>query len=142
MAEFSITASHVTKETGSAKTGTAGDTLTAGMGLYIDTSDSNKLKKCDANGTGDAKTCAGIALHNASSGQPIEYLDNGQVVLTTGSALGVAGLPVIAGATTPGALAPHTDLAAGWIPNVLGFLDTTGKKLKLNITRADVVLGT
>ena len=141
MADFTITAAQVTRTTGATATGTAGATITAGQVLYVDTADANKLKLFDANGSADAQICVGISLHGASSGQPIEYITDGTLILTTGAALSSAGQVVIGSGTTPGAMAPRTDLAVGWRANVLGYLDSTGKILKVNISRADVVLG-
>ena len=50
MAAISITAANVLKSsTGQVSVGTAGATITAGQSVYIDTSDSNKIKLADAN---------------------------------------------------------------------------------------------
>lgn len=84
--------------------GVAGATITAGQTLYIDTADSNKLKLADSDGTSPANVIAGIALHGASAGQPIQY-DVEDDDLTIFSASGV----VNSGATiylsdTPGGM--------------------------------------
>ena len=86
MAAISITAASVLKSsTGQVSVGTSGATITAGQSVYIDTSDSNKIKLADANGTAPANTFAGIALNAASSGQPVSYCTNDTAGFTIGA---------------------------------------------------------
>lgn len=74
MADISITASSVLASSDAFKrTGVAGVAITAGQSLYIDTANSNVLKLADSDGTTPANSFAGIALHSAASGQPIQY---------------------------------------------------------------------
>lgn len=141
MADFSITAAQVTKDSGISKTGIAGETLTAGQAIYVKSAD-NRYWKAKANGTAEEQVCAGIVLLGATAGQPISYLDadGGVLTITTGT-LGVAGDAVILSGVVAGNICPHADAAAGWRENVIGYMDTTRKKLKFAMSRADVVRG-
>lgn len=125
MAAISVTASSVLKSsTGSRTTGIAGATITQGQAVYVDTSDSNKIKLADANGTAPANTCAGIAENSASAGQPISYV-------TTDSGGFTIGATVLAGDmiwvhTTPGAITKtFADLTSGCTVIPLGSMLTT-----------------
>ena len=130
MAAISITAANVLKSsTGQVSVGTAGATITAGQSVYIDTSDSNKIKLADANGTAPANTFAGIALNAASSGQPVSYCTND----TSGFTIGAT---VVAGDTiwlsqTPGGLTKTIGDLSGGIAIVVGVMLTT---TTLNLT--------
>ena len=125
MAAISITASSVLKSsTGSRSTGIAGATITQGQAVYIDTTDSNKIKLADANGTTPANTCAGIAENGASAGQPVSYVG----VDTGGFTIGAT---VLAGDmiwvhTTPGAITKtFADLTSGCTVIPLGSMLST-----------------
>ena len=124
MAAISITAANVLKSsTGQVSVGTSGATITAGQSVYIDTSDSNKIKLADANGTAPANTFAGIALNAASSGQPVSYCTND----TSGFTIGAT---VVAGDTiwlsqTPGGLTKTIGDLSGGIAIVVGVMLTT-----------------
>ena len=124
MAAISITAANVLKSsTGQVSVGTSGATITAGQSVYIDTSDSNKIKLADANGTAPANTFAGIALNAASSGQPVSYCTNDNAGFTIGAT-------VVAGDTiwlsqTPGGLTKTIGDLSGGIAIVVGVMLTT-----------------
>ena len=124
MAAISITAASVLKSsTGQVSVGTAGATITAGQAVYIDTSDSNKIKLADANGTAPANTFAGIALNAASSGQPVTYCTNDTAGFTIGAT-------VVAGDTiwlsqTPGGLTKTIGDLSGGLAIVVGVMLTT-----------------
>jgi len=130
MAAISITAANVLKSsTGQVSVGTSGATITAGQSVYIDTSDSNKIKLADANGTAPANTFAGIALNAASSGQPVSYCTND----TSGFTIGAT---VVAGDTiwlsqTPGGLTKTIGDLSGGLAIVVGVMLTT---TTLNLT--------
>lgn len=90
MADISITAANVLKSsTGIPALGIAGATITAGQAVYIDTSDSNKIKLADADGTAPANTFAGIALNSATAGQPISYCTSDTGGFTIGATLAI-----------------------------------------------------
>lgn len=61
--------------------GTSGATITAGHVLYYDSATAKyKLAICDA-ATEAQRTPAGIALNNASAGQPVTVLVSGEVTI-------------------------------------------------------------
>ncbi len=108
MADLSITATQVLKGSGAVvANGTAGATITAGQTLYADSTDSNKLKLAQADGTAAEATCVGIALHAAGSGQPIQYQTGGTITIGAGAAPAEGMIYVLS--DTAGGLAPHTD---------------------------------
>jgi hypothetical protein len=132
-ADLAVTAASVLKSS-SAKVseGIAGATITAGQAVYIDTSDSDKIKLADADGTAPANTFAGIALHAALAGQPIKYAtnDSGFTPGFTSTAGAVVYLSDVAGGLT----ATIGDLEAGDTITVVGVMTTT-TVMNLNSTR-------
>ena len=129
MSDFSVTAASVVRTANTAiSEGIAGGTLTAGQALYVDTSDSSKLKGCDADASATS-VCAGIALHGASSGQPIKYATNGNLTFNAAFAAG----DCVCVSTTVGGLAPYADLASGDFVTVVGIAtSTTNLKIQIN----------
>lgn len=122
MAALTITAANIIKGTGAqTASGTAGETITAGMAVYIKSSD-NKIYKADANASAEASAAVGVALHGALASQPIVYQVGGP--LSFGAIL-TAGLIYVAGATTAGDINPSSDLASGWYTNIIGYALTT-----------------
>lgn len=142
MSALSVTAANVLAGANAKKkTGIAGATITAGQALYEDASDSYKLKLADADLSAAASNVVGIALHGASSGQPITY-DYEDDDFTPGatlslSAAGDTGVYVLDG--TAGGICPFDDLAAGDYPVILMVAKSTTKAV-LKITRAGTVL--
>jgi len=108
MSDITITAANVAKATDSTTiTGTAGGTITAGQSVYLDTSDSRyKLSDANASGTG---RCDGIALHGASSGQPLTVLTSGNI--TIGGTVAVGTIYCVSAGT--GGICPIADLLSG-----------------------------
>jgi len=126
MADITITAANVAFVSGQKIHGTAGATVTAGMPVYIDSSDSSELKGCDADAEASA-ACVGIALHAASDGQPLTYAAPGSVV-NMGATLTVGEIYVCS--TTVGGVAPEADIiTTGDYVTVLG-VATTAANLK------------
>src|SRR3954447_4927795 len=113
MAALAITAANVVSGATARKSaGTAGATITAGQLLYQDPADGLlKLADSDA-GTAAPRSPVGIALHGASSGQPLSYLVEGPI--TIGAAV-VGGVAYYA-SPTPGGVGPVADLIAGNYP--------------------------
>jgi hypothetical protein len=93
------------------------------MVLYSDTANSNVMKPADANLSSLASTVAGIALHAALTGQPINYLTSGP--LTVNAALTTGKWYVASGTDSVGAIAPIADLASGWFSSLLGYASST-----------------
>lgn len=133
MADYSVTAASVVKTANTAiSEGIAGATITAGMAVYIDTSDSSKLKGCDAD-VSASSVCAGIALHGASDGQPLKYATSGNL---TFNAAFTAGANVCV-STTVGGLAPYADLLTGDFITTIGIAtSTTNLKILINASEA------
>ena len=116
MADLSQTAANVHTNSGaSTSSGEAGEAITAGEPVYIDTTDSNKIKKCDANVAASA-ACAGIAVNDAASGQPVTYCTAGSMDL--GATLTVSETYILS--ATAGAIAPVGDMASGMYATNLG----------------------
>jgi len=129
MAAISQTPGSVLKgASASTNAGTAGGTLTAGMPIYIDTADSNKIKACKADAAGTAN-CDGIVLNGASTGQPCDYQSVGDINL--GATL-VVGQVHCVSAAAAGAIVPYSDLTTAGYVTVLGVATTAGN-LKLSI---------
>lgn len=132
MADISVTAANVlSSATALTSSGVAGATITAGQTLYIDTANSNVLKLADANASALTATVAGIALHGASSGQPLKYVYEDST-FTHGATLTV-GQTYVQSATA-GGIAPVTDLVTGDYPSVL-FIAKTSTTAVLRIVR-------
>ena len=126
MSALTVTASSVLKgANASTNQGTAGATITAGQPLYIDAADSNKLKPCDADASTAAASAVGIALHGASSGQPITYVTE-DYDFTPGATLVTAKIYVVGGSAA-GDINPSADITTGWYPVVLFVAKSTTK---------------
>lgn len=110
MSDLSITTANVIAGTGAKKVnGTAGATITAGKPVYLDsTTDTYKIADCDS-ATAEARSPAGIALHGASSGQPLTIIESGPLTigatLTPGTAYYLS--------PTAGGICPLADVLAG-----------------------------
>jgi hypothetical protein len=108
MADLTQTAASVLPETDAeTRVVTAGGTITAGMAVYRDSADS-KYKALDAGGSDNAP--AGIALNNASNGQPLAIQTEGDINL--GATL-IVGECYCVSAANAGKIAPIADVIAG-----------------------------
>jgi hypothetical protein len=123
MADISVTpASVLASATALTASGVSGATILAGQPLYIDTANSNVLKLADANASALTATVCGIALHGASSGQPLKYVYEDST-FTPGATLTVG--QTYAVSATAGGIAPIADLTTGDYPGVLFVAKTT-----------------
>lgn len=125
MADLTITAASVAQSTGADTVdGLAGETITAGMSVYLNASNVWMKAQCDGTaieaGSGGVRNF-GIALHASLSGQPLKVQVGG--IITIGATVAVGTDYVIA--TTAGGIAPRTDLASTNKITHLGFADTT-----------------
>lgn len=109
MADLSQTPANVALVSGSTRTRTAGGTITAGMPVYSDATDSGKIKPADADAEASAAV-VGIALNAAGDGQPVTYALPGSVI-NWGATLTKNTYYVVS--TTAGGVAPSADLASG-----------------------------
>lgn len=142
MSDVSITAANVVKGANAVtRMGVAGATITAGQPVYEDSSDSSKFKLADSNASAATAKCAGIALHGASSGQPL-LINVEDDDFTPGFTLSLSaaaddGVYVLSG--TAGGIAPIGDLASGMYPVILGVAKSTTKMI-LKIIRGTAAL--
>lgn len=122
MSDLSITAANVAQGSGASKVhGIAGASITAGQTVYLDSSDTRyKLYDADS-ATAAARVCAGIALHAASSGQPLAVHTDGPLTIGATLTTGVA----YYGSDTAGGICPVADLETGDYPCFLGFAIST-----------------
>lgn len=136
MADLTITAASVAQGSGATKVhGIAGTTITAGQTVYLDSSDSRyKLYDADS-ATAAARVCAGIALHAASSGQPLAVHTEGPLTIGATVTQGVA----YYGSDTAGGICPVADLESGDYPCFLGFATST-TVIDVNIVHAGVAI--
>lgn len=129
MAELSQTAANVIANTTDFRSGTSGGTITAGMPIYVDSNDSNKVKACIAN-TNTTANCSGIALTGSSNNQPIRYV-TGPCNINLGATLSV-GQSYYVSANTAGKIFPVSDLATNNYVTFLG-VATNGSNLSLQV---------
>lgn len=129
MADLTITAANVLKTTSATQVpnGIAGETLTAGQSIYIDTADQSKIKLADADAATTA-VVAGVTLNGAASGQPVAYITVGDYN---------PGATVVIGETyatsiTPGGIAPIADILSGDFTTIIGIATTTAN-INVNI---------
>jgi hypothetical protein len=109
--------------------GIAGQAVTAGQAVYLDTL-TNRLRLADANGSQDSAEVLGIALHEAAAEQPLRIQTDGTLTLGAGAAP-VNATVYIAGAT-PGGIAPVGDKLAGWYTTLLG-VGAPGNTLRMSL---------
>lgn len=93
----------------------AGETITAGQAVYVNSSD-GKVYKADADASAAAATAVGIAVAGASAGQPIAVQTGGDLI--AGATL-TANTAYIVGSTA-GAINPIADITTGWYACFLG----------------------
>lgn len=132
MANLSITAASVQLVSGTVQTSyKAGEAVTAGQAVYLDTAASpNSWKLCQCDGTAIEATFGGVALHTAATGQPLAVLTPGGVV-TIGATV-VTGTVYVVSATY-GALCPWADLVSTNKVSLVGYANTTGQLTLLGI---------
>jgi hypothetical protein len=109
--------------------------MTAGMYVYKNAADSNRLYKADANLSLAASKLVGCLLSGGGIGQPATYVKKDPQF--------TPGFPLVAGdiailSATPGLVAPVADLAAGYFPVVLGCANST-TQLNFNPTAGGIV---
>jgi len=133
MADLTVTAANVLLVSGTARNGTAGETITAGQSIYLKSADS-ELYRADCDNTAATSSAVGIALNGASNGQPLSYAGNGCVV-NMGATVTIGGRYFVSG--TEGGVAPSTDLATDDYVVQLG-IGITAANLKVQIINSGV----
>ena len=136
MADLSITAASVVAASdATTEAGTAGATITAGQVVYKEAS-SGQYKLADTDSaTAEVRVPRGIALHAASSGQPLKILTKGGITIGATVAVGIGYW--LSG--TAGGICPVADVAAGDYPAFLG-IGTSTTAIKVNITESGAVM--
>ena len=132
MADISITAASVAPGSGDPRqSGISGATITAGVPLYKDSTDSDKLKLVDVDNSDATALTVGIAVGDAVSGQVVSYQTGGSVTYNAVLTKGV----IYVGSDTAGGVKPSADLGSGDRVVILGTASsTTVLKLGLNNT--------
>lgn len=136
MADLTITAGSVLPGANAViERGTAGASVTAGQVVYLEAATTTyKLADSDS-GTAEVRSPRGIALHAASSGQPLAVQTSGSITI---GATGTSGLAYYL-SKTAGGICPVADIATGGYATVLGIMTST-TVLKLNITESGVAV--
>ena len=117
MTDLVVTSASVVPASNAVKqTSVAGETLTAGMSVYYDSSVGQWLKTDSNHATAAKHKATGVALNGASVGQPVSVQTGGDV--TIGATL-TAGSRYYASATG-GGIAPEADLTATWEVSLIG----------------------
>jgi hypothetical protein len=137
MADLTITASAVAPSTNAVVArGTAGVAINAGQLVYMDASDSNKLKLA-AHTSAITAAVVGIAVNNAAANQPVNYVTAGDVTLN--AVLTAATVYVLGSAA--GSVSPSDDLHSSTnarFGTVLG-ISTSTTNLRVTITQSGVL---
>lgn len=128
MADITITPGSVAPGSSSTQiSGTAGETITAGMAVYFDTA-TQTWKKALAAGTALQSgngTQYGIALTGSSSGQPIVVDTSDANGITIGGTTVVGTIYCVS--ATAGGICPWADLVATNFVTILGIGDASNK---------------
>jgi hypothetical protein len=134
-ADLTVTAASVVPDSGYQYVDvTAGVTITAGQAVFLDSTNSSKaaLAKSD---TAAHATISGIALQNASAGQPIRIMTGG--TLNPGATVTVGKVYVVS--ANGGGIAPVSDLASGNYVTIIG-IGTTSSKIVLSFKVSGVTV--
>lgn len=123
MADLTITAASVLPGTGAdIAQGTAGETITAGMAVYLKSD--GKYWKAQDDGTvaeSGSGTTIGVGLNGASAGQPVSVQRGGPITIGATVAVGTwYGL-----SATAGNISPVADVASTNYATILGIATTT-----------------
>lgn len=117
MSDLSITAANVVKGAGAVlEDGYAGETVTAGMPIYRDSSTGKGMKADSNSATAAARQPRGIALNGASDGQPLVIQKEGEITI---------GATLTPGTTyylsdTAGGICPLADVGSGEYVCIIG----------------------
>lgn len=98
MADITPTPANVIAPNANTSIRIAGETITAGAFVYIDTTDSDKVKLAQADGTLLQANVYGVAAEGATAGQPIVIVISGDITYGTAAFIG-AGVPFVLSAT-------------------------------------------
>jgi hypothetical protein len=117
MADLTITAANVLRTAASYEVGIAGATITAGQAVYKDAAAANVLKLAQADGTAAEVDVVGVALHAASTNQPLAYATGG--TMNIGATTAKTTTYCVSAAA--GGICPQADLTSGQRIAVVGY---------------------
>lgn len=123
MADITVTATSVVPGAGATinKDYYFGETVTAGMSVYLKSSDT-KIYKAQCDGTPAEAAIFGVALNGGAVNQPAFVQTSG--LITIGATVVATGVYVVS--STYGGIAPHADLASTNYLSIVGYATTTG----------------
>ena len=117
MSDLSITAANVVPGANAdIEHGLSGTTVTAGQWVYQDSSTGRYLLADSNSATAAARTPRGVALNNASAGQPLAIQKGGLATIGATMTAGVAYYL----SDTPGGMCPVADVGSGEYSVILG----------------------
>lgn len=122
MADLSVTAANTVTVSGVTESGLAGETITAGQAVYLDTSSGKYLKSDADSATAAARGVRGIALNGASLNQPLAVQRSGDITL--GATLTANTAYYLSGATA-GGICPLADVGTGEYMVLIGIAKST-----------------
>jgi len=132
MADLTQTVANVRRQiTTQRGSGTAGESISAGMPIYRLSTD-NKWYKA-GNGSATLADAGGIALTNADVDEILDYAISGGI--NVGATLTLAEIYVLS--DTVGKIAPASDLGSGDFVTILGVASSTSQ-LELNLNSSGV----
>lgn len=136
MADLVITATNVKLVSGPTEQLIAGAAITAGQAVYKEAATSKAKLSDNDSATAEVRAFHGLALHAASTDQPITLAKNGAVVdlgaiLTAGVDYYLSG--------TAGGICPRADVTTGDDPIRIGMALTTSR-LQLDVNDPGVTL--
>lgn len=138
MADLSITAASVVKGSGATVNNLklAGETITAGMSVYLKSTD-DRWYKAQSDGTAEEAGSGGlaVALNGASAGQPLFVQTAGTI--TIGATVAVGTVYVVSAAY--GGICPVADLVSTRYLSILGYASAAGT-LTINTNATGVAL--
>lgn len=122
MADITVTAASVVKASGTAISGTLGETVTAGQTVYLKSADSRYWKALTTSAETSGSGGLGIALNGGAAGQPVSIQTSG--VITIGATVAVGTIYVLS--DTAGGICPAADNGSADYVTILGIASTTG----------------
>lgn len=133
MADLSLTATSVVKYDGaSVRNGVAGEAITAGQALYVNTA--GRLMRADC-ATAAKANIVGVALNGGAVNQPIQYIVAGGLnpgaTVTVGTIYGVT--------DTPGGIGPISDRGSSDFVTIIG-VAVTSTRINVDIARSGVAI--
>lgn len=121
MADIAITAANTVTVSGTTEQALAGETITAGQAVYLDSSSGKYLKADADSATAAARAVRGIALNGASLNQPLSIQRTGDI--TIGGTLAANTAYYLSG--TPGGICPLADVGTGEYMTLIGVAIST-----------------